>query len=387
MKTSDFDYELPAELIATAPAARRDASRLMVLEAVSDNPLDARFAELGRYLPSRCLLILNDTKVFPARLRGQKPTGGRVELLLLRRVESAPSGGASSSGVAPRTAGDELWEAIAGQLGDRAPRGTLLRFPGDLVAEVIAQDGAGMVRVRLIPPEGQTVAAVLERVGEIPLPPYIDAARRREGEGAVPDAPGAAAVGAAATAVDRERYQTVYATHAGAVAAPTAGLHFTRELLAALTADGHDLARVTLHVGPGTFRPVKVEDIGDHRMDGEAYDIPDETARKVEEARRSGRAIVAVGTTVVRALESAVRAGDGVVRAGPATSHLFLSPGDAFQVVTDLVTNFHLPRSTLLMLVSALAGRERILRAYADAIARGYRFYSYGDAMLIRGRR
>jgi S-adenosylmethionine:tRNA ribosyltransferase-isomerase len=229
-------------------------------------------------------------------------------------------------------------------------------------------------------PEGQTVAEAIDRVGDVPLPPYIVAARA--------DFMRAAATGAPArcgTVDDRERYQTVYAATPGAVAAPTAGLHFTAELLDQLRADGHEIAPLTLHVGPGTFRPVTVEDTALHVMDSEWYSIPEATAAAVEAARGSGRAIVAVGTTVVRTLEAAVRAGAGVVRAGAGRTNLFLEPGAEFHVVTDLITNFHLPRSTLLMLVAAFAGRTRVLAAYEHAIRAHLRFYSYGDAMFIRG--
>ncbi len=216
--------------------------------------------------------------------------------------------------------------------------------------------------------------ARLDEIGEVPLPPYIEAARKRE------------AAGAAAAGDDRQRYQTVYASAPGAVAAPTAGLHFTPELLDGLVAAGHEIARLTLHVGPGTFRPVKTEQPSEHVMDEELYEIPAETARAIDAARAAGRPVVAIGTTVVRALESAARDGRGEVKAGPGATRLFLMPGADFQVVTDLVTNFHLPRSTLLMLIAAFAGRERVLDAYRAAIEAGYRFYSYGDAMLITGR-
>jgi len=252
-----------------------------------------------------------------------------------------------------------------------------LRFAGGVTARVLERLGDGRVRLRFEGLGGTTLMARLDEIGEVPLPPYIEAARKRES----PDA-----TTAAAADDDRERYQTVYAASPGAVAAPTAGLHFTPELLDGLVAAGHEIARLTLHVGPGTFRPVKTEQPAEHVMDQERYEIPEATARAVNAARASGRPVVAIGTTVVRALESAMRDGRGEVRAGRAATTLFLVPGAEFQVVTDLVTNFHLPRSTLLMLVAAFAGRERVLDAYRAAIDAGYRFYSYGDAMLITGR-
>jgi len=230
--------------------------------------------------------------------------------------------------------------------------------------------------VRLVAPPGRSVADLIEEAGEIPLPPYIVAAREAAAAGPAARAPGSE---------DRERYQTVYAATSGAVAAPTAGLHFTHPLIDRLRGAGHDFAPLTLHVGAGTFRPVRGEDLAAHRMDVERYFIPPATAQAVEGARRTGRPIVAVGTTVVRTLEAAAREGDGRIRAGAGATALFLSPGAEFQVVTDLITNFHLPRSTLLMLVAAFAGRERILAAYEQAIRARLRFYSYGDAMFIRG--
>jgi S-adenosylmethionine:tRNA ribosyltransferase-isomerase len=354
--TADFDYDLPADRVAVRPTPQRDQARLLVMERGRTAFEHARFQELARWLPPGALLIVNDTRVIPARLRGRKPSGGAVEILLTRRIST------------------EEWEALGRGLG-RVAAGTSLGLGpgGRLAATLLEQLGGGRVRVRLQPgPEAGAagVDQLLDEAGEVPLPPYIEAARRDAGEPAGVD--------------DRERYQTVYAAVPGAVAAPTAGLHFTPALLAELRAAGHEIAALTLHVGPGTFRPVATDDAGAHRMDEERYQIPEPTAAAVERARADGRAIVAVGTTVVRALEASARAGGGSVRAGEAATDLFLLPGVAFQVVTDLVTNFHLPRSTLLMLVAAFAGRDPVLAAYREAIARGYRFYSYGDAMLIR---
>lgn len=386
MKTKDFDYALPPELIATVPAPRRDASRLMVLDRRDGPPVHSSFREFAGHLPPRAVIVLNDTRVMPARLHGKKPTGGAVEVLLLRRVE----------GVQPVDAGSassETWEAIGRNLGRAAP-GTRLTFAEDLLGELLSHEDGALLRLRLWVARGQgTVREHLERAGELPLPPYIEAARRRDAE--APEKEDGSG-GADLRALDRERYQTVYAREAGAVAAPTAGLHFTPELLETLAAQGHTLARLTLHVGPGTFRPVKTDDAEEHQMDAEWYTIPAETAALVNAARAEGRAVLAVGTTVVRALEASARAEDASssatdsvlpVRAGGGSTRLYLRPGAPFHVVTDLLTNFHLPRSTLLMLVSAFAGRERVLAAYRAAVEARYRFYSYGDAMLIRGTR
>jgi S-adenosylmethionine:tRNA ribosyltransferase-isomerase len=360
LATADFDFALPVEQIAMVPAPRRDGSRLLVLERPSGAVKHGYFKEILHFLPPRSLLVLNDTRVIPARLRGHKPTGGAVELLLTRSISPTSVSGDGRG---------EAWEALARGLGKvQLP----LRVDIDprLGATVIERLGGGAVVVRL--ETAGSLLEVLEEVGEVPLPPYIEAARRRAGSPVT-------------AADDRARYQTVYAAQPGAVAAPTAGLHFTPELLDEIRAAGHDTATITLHVGPGTFRPVEVEDPRAHRMDVEHYRIPAATAAALAAARAEGRPVIAVGTTVVRALEAAARAAGagGAVAAGEGATDLMLLPGDPFLVVTGLVTNFHLPRSTLLMLVAAFAGRDKVLAAYADAIARGYRFYSYGDAMLI----
>lgn len=263
----------------------------------------------------------------------------------------------------------ETWEVLATNLRDRA--GAELTLAAWLTARVVAARGHGAYVVTFVGREGTGVLAASERLGRIPLPPYIEAARRRE-----QNRPGEDVT----TPEDETRYQTVYAASPGAVAAPTAGLHFTQPLLDEVRARGHDVATLTLHVGPGTFRPVEADDPRLHRMETESYEIPAATVAKIASARADRRPIVAVGTTAVRALEAAARGG---FAPGPQRTELFLLPGAEFQVVTDLVTNFHLPRSTLLMLVAAFAGREPVLRAYAEAVARGYRFYSYGDAMFI----
>jgi S-adenosylmethionine:tRNA ribosyltransferase-isomerase len=369
VRTDEFDYFLPEDRIAAFPAEQRDHSRLLRIGRAGGGPVHTEFSRIGEHLPSGALIVLNDTRVFPARLRGRKVTGGSFELLLTRCTESG-------------TGAAMQWEALGRNLG-WAPVGTHLSLAGGLDAEIRRRGSAGSLAVCLRAPAGATVMGLLDEVGELPLPPYIEIARKRRSGAAVADA--ALAKPEALKALDRERYQTVFATNVGAVAAPTAGLHFTQDLLRGLVAAGYEIARLTLHVGLGTFRPVKVDAVEDHEMEAESYEISPATASAVNDARRAGRPVVAVGTTVVRALESSARDNGGRVAAALASSRLFLRPGADFQVVTDLITNFHLPRSTLLMLVSAFAGRERILTAYAEAIAAGYRFYSYGDAMLIRG--
>ncbi|HEY3356136.1 MAG TPA: tRNA preQ1(34) S-adenosylmethionine ribosyltransferase-isomerase QueA [Polyangia bacterium] len=348
MRTADFDYLLPEELIAQHPAPDRDGSRLMALPRdPAAPPRHHRFPDLPDLVPAGALLVLNDTRVIPARLHGHKPTGGRIELLLL---SPAPA------------AGEDAWLCLYSAAKPLKPGVRILldRDPA-AEAEVVARTEEGRVTCRFHVAGG--FAAALDRLGEVPLPPYI---RRPAGE--EPD--------------DRERYQTVYARAPGAVAAPTAGLHFTTPLLDRLRAGGVTTATVTLHVGPGTFAPVRADDLAGHRMHAEAFEVPAATAAAVHAAAAGGRPVVAVGTTVVRALESAAD-DDGTVRPGAGATALFITPGYRFKVVRGLVTNFHLPRSTLLMLVSALCGRERLLAAYAEAVAQRYRFYSYGDAMLV----
>lgn len=334
MLTSDFDYHLPPERIAQE-ALPRGESRLLVLDR-TDPDRHARVRDLPRLLRPGDLLVLNDTRVIPARLFGHRPSGGRMEILLIERR------------------GEREWDALA-KPGRRAQPGTVVEFDAGLSAEVLdkREDGRHLLRF------SEPVEPHLDRLGHIPLPPYIHR----------PD-----------TSEDRERYQTVYARHPGSVAAPTAGLHFNEELLKEIEAAGIEIARVTLHVGIGTFKPVSTERIEEHRMETERYEIGEETAAALRRARR----VVAVGTTVVRTLESAAR--DGEVQPGSGSTGLFITPGFNFQVVDALLTNFHLPRSTLLMLVSAFAGRERVLAAYEEAIREGYRFYSYGDAMLVERR-
>ena len=342
MKLSDFDYPLPEDRIAQAPLAERDASRLLVLDRARPELAHRTFRDIGEYLAPGDLLVANDAKVIPARLRGTKvATGGKVELLLCETLDAE----------------GRRWRAL-GQASKALRPGMRLRFAGGLEAEIEAEAGEGAYDVRLL---ADDIPAAIARAGELPLPPYI----RRAPENS-----------------DLARYQTVYAAHGTAAAAPTAGLHFTPELIESLKAAGVRFATLTLNVGPGTFLPVRTEDIRAHTMHAERFEIPAETAAAVAETRASGKRVIAVGTTSLRALEAAARE-DRTVNPGPASAQLFIYPGYRFKVVDAMVTNFHLPKSTLVMLVSALAGRERILAAYAEAVARGYRFFSYGDAMLI----
>ncbi len=335
MQLSDFDFELPEALIAQHPLDRRSASRL--LDCTAAPVIDRMIAELPERLRAGDLLIFNDTRVVKARLFGIKDSGGRIELLVERVLTQ--------------------FEASAQWRASHAPRaGTTIRLGDESEVTVLACSG-GLVNLRFVQP----VLDVLERSGELPLPPYI---RHK------PDA------------VDEMRYQTVFARAAGAVAAPTAGLHFDEELLAALDARGVERLSLTLHVGAGTFSPVRDEDLSKHVMHAEQYDIPASLPGAVRAARTRGSRVVAIGTTSLRALESACDA-DGVPRAGPGETQLFITPGYRFRVVDILLTNFHLPKSTLLMLVAAFGGIEAMRSAYRHAIAARYRFFSYGDAMLI----
>lgn len=353
LRVADFDFNLPADLIAQSPPAERGTSRLMHLERASGRVRHHTFADLPLLLMPGDLLVLNDTKVFPARLLGTREPGkGAVECLLMSRVRG-PEGGT----------GDEDWAALVSP-GARVGPGTRLRFEGPggrLEGEVIARTDRGRV-VRLASPDGTPVAAVVERIGHMPLPPYIKR----------PDA-----------APDRERYQTVYARHPGSIAAPTAGLHFTPGVFAALDAAGVERTTITLHVGYGTFKPVRVERVADHVVDPERVEVTAETAAALTRARQQGRRIVAVGTTTVRALESLTIAANGTVEPMAGEARLFIHPGHRFRLVDGLITNFHLPKSSLLLLVAAFGGREPVLAAYHEAVEHGYRFYSYGDAMLI----
>jgi S-adenosylmethionine:tRNA ribosyltransferase-isomerase len=335
---SEFDYDLPPEFIAQTPIEPRDASRLMVVNRATGEIAHSRFHQLGQWLRPGDVLIFNDTRVIPARLAARKAgTGGKVEVLLLKR--RAPL----------------MWEVLIGGKGLHVGSRVDIEGNADLRA-VVMEDLGGPRRVVQF---SKPITPLLDAVGATPLPPYIHE-----------------------PLAVRERYQTVYAHVPGSAAAPTAGLHFTRELIAQLRAAGEQMGCVTLHVGLDTFAPVAEEDIEEHAMHGEWCELSDETARLVNAAKREGRRVVAVGTTSVRTLESAAR-DDGGVAPFSDTTRLFILPGHRFRVVDAMITNFHLPKSTLLMLVSAFAGRETILAAYETAKREGYRFYSFGDAMLL----
>ena len=344
LRTSAFDYPLPQELIASHPAERRDESRLLVLDRMTGVMRHLRFHEIATLFAEGDVLVVNETRVIPARLLGAKPTGAQAEVLLIK-----PVGGDQNA---------TLWEALV-RPGSKLRPGTRVRIAADLDVEIVRTIEHGAREVRIVSPLPMSEA--LSKHGRVPLPPYIE----RD-----------------PTAMDAERYQTVYAAVAGSVAAPTAGLHFTPALLARLESAGVELVRLVLHVGPGTFRPVETDDPGQHEMHAEEYVLTEDAAASIRAARSRGGNVWAVGTTVVRTLETAA-APDGQVRAGAGATSLFIRPGCSFRVVDRLITNFHLPRSTLLMLVSAFGGHDAVMSAYAEAIRLRYRFYSYGDAMAI----
>ena len=339
LKTSDFWYDLPEELIAQTPLQKRDASRLMVLDRETGAVTHRHFYDIADYLKPGDCLVMNDSRVLPARLLGHRPTGGAVEVLLLRDL------------------GNKRWECLC-KPGRKMQVGNEVIFGnGELTATVaeVQEDGNRVVEFHY---EG-IFLEVLERLGKMPLPPYIKEELQ-----------------------DQERYQTVYSREVGSAAAPTAGLHFTQELLDKIRAKGVKTAFVTLHVGLGTFRPVKAEEITDHHMHSELCMISQETADMLNETRRNGGRIICVGTTSCRTLESLVNP-DGTFSAGSKWTEIFIYPGYTFRAMDGLITNFHLPESTLVMLVSAFAGREHVLDAYKEAVAQRYRFFSFGDAMCI----
>jgi len=346
MRTSDFDYHLPPELIAQTPIEPRDASRLMVIHRAAGQIEHRLFRDIGHYLRPGDLLVANQTRVIPARLHGRKAgTSGKVELLLLARRD------------------EQTWETLVGGKGLRPGRRIEISG-GRITAEIVAETESGGRLVRFDRP----IEPLLDELGEVPLPPYVHQ-----------------------PLADRDRYQTIYARNEGSSAAPTAGLHFTPELLLDLRRAGVEIALLTLHIGLDTFRPVKEEEVEAHQIHTEWFELSVPAAEQINRARLEGRRVIAVGTTAVRALESAARgcAPDGgacglqTVVAYAGRTKLFIYPGYRFRVVEAMITNFHLPRSTLLMLVSAFAGRELILRAYEEAIRQQYRFYSFGDAMLL----
>lgn len=343
MHITDFDYELPAELIAQTPLEQRDASRMLVLDRREQTWADSRFAEFTSYLRPDDVVVVNNSRVIPARLLGHREdSGGHVEIFLVREIEP------------------EVWEALV-RPGGRLRKGSRAVFgEGRLIAELLDDPGPELrhVRFHCEGPFHETLA----EIGSPPLPPYI---KRPSG----------------VSTEDRERYQTVYSKQRGAIAAPTAGLHFTPEVLAEV-AKIASLVEITLHVGYGTFEPVRVDDVAQHSVSSEHFEISAPAAKKINEARANGGRVIVVGTTTMRALEASANE-RGEVVAGPGVANLTITPGYRFRVAGALLTNFHLPRSSLLILVSAFAGRELILRAYQHAVAKRYRFYSYGDCMLM----
>ncbi len=409
---ADFQFDLPSELIAQVPAERRDQARLLVLDRATGALTHTQVHALPDHLQPGDLLVVNDTRVIPARLFGRTASGGAVEMLLIRaltpagpcpespggrpsirrqkraatqgerldeyspqispltlsrrhlsrgRLEGCPLGNGLLGQSPPRETDKESWLCL-GKPANRLRAGTGLIFPDSVGATVVAVHGNGHYRVTF--DDAAAVPTLIARHGDLPLPPYI-----RRPDGPLP--------------LDHTRYQTIFATTPGAIAAPTAALHFTDALLSALRAGGVETVSLTLHVGPGTFLPVRCEDLRRHVMAPEWCDIPATTGERIRAAKATGRRVVAVGTTTTRALESAASHGT-IVEAGARWADQFIVPGHQFRVVDALLTNFHLPASTLLLLVSAFAGRERVLRTYAEAIRRRYRFYSYGDAMLIQ---
>jgi len=369
MDVRDFDFDLPADLIAQEPAADRGGSRLLVVDRASGTLTHAQVAALPDFLRAGDLLVVNNTRVFPARLLGHRvPSGGAVECLLVRRLRAEWG----PTGVQPRPDGPgsdpcptpaEVWEALV-HPGQKLKPGARVLFEGihTLHGEILERHFFGRRLVRLWTEDGTSVDAAVDAIGHMPLPPYIKRDDR-------PD--------------DRDRYQTVFAASRGSIAAPTAGLHFTPALVAALAAHGVDTTAITLHVGYGTFQPVRVERVEDHRLEAERYEISGAAAAAISGAIAAGRRIIAVGTTTTRTLEAVASAHDGAIVAGTGETDLFIYPGFRFRVVNGLMTNFHLPQSSLLMLVSAFAGHELVRTAYHAAIADRYRFYSYGDSMLL----
>ena len=360
MNVSDFDFDLPDGLIAQEPAPERGGSRLLSMERASGHVTHHRFSDLPSLLRSGDLLVVNDTRVFPARLIGTRlghPTANRSR-------EGPGGGGAAECLLVHPGAEPDTWIALV-HPGQRLREGSRMRFAGGgrvLHAEVLGRHFHGRRTVRLWTDDGTSVPEAIDAIGHVPLPPYIKR----------PDTPS-----------DRDRYQTIYARARGSIAAPTAGLHFTPRLLDELDRCGIERATVTLHVGYGTFQPVRVDRVQDHQVESEHYEVPHETAAALTRAKREGRRVIAVGTTTTRTLESLTVGAAGEVMPGAGETPLFIYPGFEFKLVSGLITNFHLPKSSLLMLVSAFAGRDRVLAAYREAVAERYRFYSYGDAMFI----
>jgi S-adenosylmethionine:tRNA ribosyltransferase-isomerase len=368
MDVRDFDFDLPAGLIAQEPAADRSAARLLHLDRVTGAIVHGCFAELPARLSPGDLLVVNNTRVFPARLLGRRvPTGGAVECLLIRRCAAARVNRAPVN--------EAHWEALV-HPGQKLKPGEQVIFEGppsrvprsgaagphSLRAEILERRFHGRRLIRLWTDGTASVDEVVDAIGHVPLPPYIRRADRES---------------------DRDRYQTMFAARRGSIAAPTAGLHFTESVTEALRVRGVQIAAITLHVGYGTFQPVRTERIEEHRLDAERYEVDAAAAQAVNAALDEGRRVIAVGTTTTRTLEAVAAANGGRLAAGTGQTDLFIFPGFHFQVIRGLLTNFHLPQSSLLMLVAAFAGRERVLAAYREAVNERYRFYSYGDAMVI----
>jgi S-adenosylmethionine:tRNA ribosyltransferase-isomerase len=361
MLVREFGYSLPPELIAQRPLRERDASRMMVVDRAAGTFADHMFRELPQILQPGDLLVLNNTRVIPARLLGHRK-GLKAQAVGKHNPARHQHLTAEIEIFLARREDDQVWQALV-HPGRKVRVGEIIYIGnGELEAEVVSRGERGLRRVRLRAAQASTVDQAIDLLGHVPLPPYI---RRPDNDS------------------DHEAYQTIYAKARGAVAAPTAGLHFTPEVFEALRASGVETCEVTLHVGLGTFRPVEAERVEDHKMEAEHFEIAQPAAAAINLARREGRRIVAVGTTSVRALEHVARGNAGRVIAGGGEADLFIVPGFQFQITDGLLTNFHLPRSTLLMLVSAFGGRDSIMRAYRHAIEQGYRFYSYGDCMLI----
>jgi S-adenosylmethionine:tRNA ribosyltransferase-isomerase len=367
MDVGEFDFDLPPELIAQEAAIDRTGARLLVVHRATGSLTHARVTALPDLLRSGDVIVVNNTRVFPARLLGRRvPSGGAVECLLVGRVDVGPPPVASGSdppGSDPKGSDPEIWEALM-HPGQKLKPGARVVFEGAhaVHGEVLERRFHGRRIIRLWTDDGSSIDDAVDAIGHVPLPPYI-----RRGD----------------RADDRDRYQTMFARARGSVAAPTAGLHFNADLVEALADRGVQIAEITLHVGYGTFQPVRVERVEDHRVAPERYAVDERAATTINDALSGRRRIVAVGTTTTRTLEAVARAHDGHIVAGRGTTDLFIYPGFEFRVLGGLLTNFHLPRSSLLMLVSAFAGRDLIRRAYAAAITERYRFYSYGDAMVI----
>jgi len=365
MDVREFDFNLPSELIAQDPAPERGGARLLLLDRASDRLRHTFVAALPDLLLPGDLVVVNNTRVFPARLLGHRlPSGGAVECLLIARVHSGPDPDAAGHiHTGDGSDSEQHWEALT-HPGQRLKPGARVVFEGPVVlhAEILERRLFGRRLIRLWTDDGTSIDRAVDLIGHVPLPPYIKRGDQH---------------------ADRERYQTVFAARRGSVAAPTAGLHFSEALVRELGERAIEIVEITLHVGYGTFQPVRVEQVEDHRLDCEQFSIARPAADAINRARDEGRRVIAVGTTTTRTLEAVGRAHGGRIVEGSGATDLFIFPGFQFQVIEGLLTNFHLPRSSLLMLASAFAGRDRVLAAYREAIAQRYRFYSYGDGMLI----